>query len=68
MKTRSMKKIVCAECGKLPEEISYIKSESEKLQCAPYLYVSLYEPTFNPSTNLFECDECYIQKLNKKRN
>lgn len=51
----------CKICGKKPEQISEYITESKLANLTPSEFVRLEEGTYNPTTDLFYCTNCYIK-------
>lgn len=56
-----MSEIKCKGCGKQPSEIPSVSYFAECENMTPDEFIKKLEGTYNPKTNLFYCDECYIR-------
>jgi hypothetical protein len=50
----------CKICGKAPNEINEYIEMAEEKGLTPEEFVKTEEGTFNSSTEMFYCTECYI--------
>jgi len=56
-----MLNVVCAECGRRPDEIHEYVWAAKECGCTPEEYVRQEEGTYNPRTGRFWCSECYVK-------